>query len=93
MSASLVLKQSYDIATRMAKNDIRVVEGEGRLLSPTRVATHDDEFEADAILLALGARPRILPDAQPDGERILTWTQACTTSRNSPSTSSWSAPA
>ncbi|MFV0284873.1 MAG: NAD(P)H-quinone dehydrogenase [Demequina sp.] len=71
----LVLKQSYDIATRMAKNDIRVVEGEGRLLSPTRVATHDDEFEADAILLALGARPRILPDAQPDGERVLTWTQ------------------
>ncbi|WP_234998771.1 NAD(P)H-quinone dehydrogenase [Demequina sp. NBRC 110057] len=71
----LVLKQSYDIATRMAKNDIRVVQGEGRLVSPTRVETDDDAFEADAILLALGARPRILPDAQPDGERILTWTQ------------------
>ncbi|WP_234986600.1 NAD(P)H-quinone dehydrogenase [Demequina sp. NBRC 110055] len=71
----LVLKQSYDIATRMAKNDIQVVEGEGRLVSPTRVETENDAFEADAVLLALGARPRILPDAQPDGERILTWTQ------------------
>ncbi len=71
----LVLKQSYDIATRMAKNDIQVVEGEGRLVSPTRVETDDDAFEADAVLLALGARPRVLPDAQPDGERILTWTQ------------------
>ena len=71
----LVLKQSYDIATRMAKNDIQVVEGEGRLVSPTRVETDNDAFEADAVLLALGARPRVLPDAQPDGERILTWTQ------------------
>src|SRR5699024_8781123 len=26
-------------------------------------------------LLATGARPRVLPTAQPDGERILTWTQ------------------
>ena len=27
------------------------------------------------LLLATGATPRILPDAQPDGERILTWVQ------------------
>jgi dihydrolipoamide dehydrogenase len=27
------------------------------------------------VLLATGATPRILPDAQPDGERILTWRQ------------------
>ena len=27
------------------------------------------------VLIATGARPRVLPDAQPDGERILTWTQ------------------
>ena len=57
----LVLKQSHDIALRMARNDIHVVNGTGRLVSPTRVATDDDEFEADAILLALGASPRVLP--------------------------------
>src|SRR4029078_10167045 len=34
-----------------------------------------DEFEADAILLALGASPRVLPGSEPDGDRILTWTQ------------------
>jgi len=71
----LVLKQSHDIAVRMAKNDVTVIEGEGRLVSATRVATADDEFEADAVLLALGARPRVVPGAEPDGERILTWTQ------------------
>jgi dihydrolipoamide dehydrogenase len=70
----LVLKQSHDIATRMAKNDVQVVSATGRLVSPTRVETDDDAF-ADVVLLALGARPRTLPTAQPDGERILTWTQ------------------
>jgi len=71
----LVLKQSHDISLRMAKNDIQVVSGTGRLVSPSVVATDDDEFEADAILLALGASPRVVPGAEPDGKRILTWTQ------------------
>jgi pyruvate/2-oxoglutarate dehydrogenase complex dihydrolipoamide dehydrogenase (E3) component len=31
--------------------------------------------DADAVLLATGARPRELAAARPDGERILTWTQ------------------
>ena len=32
-------------------------------------------LDADAVLVATGAHPRVLPDAQPDGERILTWEQ------------------
>jgi dihydrolipoamide dehydrogenase len=32
-------------------------------------------LDADVILLATGARPRILDSAQPDGERIFTWDQ------------------
>ena len=57
----------------------RLVSGQGRLDGPDRVVadTADGEqtFDADMILLATGARPRELPDAKPDGERILTWTQ------------------
>lgn len=34
-----------------------------------------ETVEADAVLLATGARPRGLPEAVPDGERILTWEQ------------------
>src|SRR6185437_11205789 len=30
---------------------------------------------ADAILIATGAMPRVIPGAEPDGERILTWRQ------------------
>ncbi len=33
------------------------------------------ELTADVVLVAVGARPRALPDAVPDGRRILTWTQ------------------
>lgn len=35
----------------------------------------DQSIPADIILLATGARPRELPSARPDGERILTWKQ------------------
>lgn len=37
--------------------------------------TSRGELVADVLLVATGARPRVLPDAVPDGERILTWTQ------------------
>lgn len=71
----LVKKQSGDIAARLAKNGVTVVAGEARLLSASQVAVGDDVHEADAILLALGATPRIVPGCEPDGRRILTWTQ------------------
>jgi dihydrolipoamide dehydrogenase len=35
----------------------------------------EERLAADAVLLATGASPRTSPDAQPDGERILTWEQ------------------
>lgn len=35
----------------------------------------EEVLAADIVLLATGARPRELPTARPDGQRILTWTQ------------------
>ena len=68
--------QSLDIADRLRAAGVRIVEGEGRMLSAGRVAVGDDiELDADIILLATGARPRTLPTAVPDGRRILTWKQ------------------
>jgi NAD(P)H dehydrogenase (quinone) len=71
--------QSDDIEARLRKNGIDVVRGRGRLDGPERVIaeTADGErsFDADLVLISTGAHPRVLPDAQPDGERILTWTQ------------------
>ena len=59
---------------------VRLVRGTGRLLSVYVVeATTEEgveEFEADAILLATGSRPRVPDWATIDGERILTTRQA-----------------
>ncbi|WP_372419746.1 NAD(P)H-quinone dehydrogenase [Actinotalea solisilvae] len=75
----LAAAQSADIRTRLETEGVRVVEGTGRLDGPERVVTEaGDSFDADVVLLATGATPRVLPEAMPDGERILTWTQLYT---------------
>ncbi|WP_439647182.1 NAD(P)H-quinone dehydrogenase [Cellulomonas triticagri] len=74
----LALAQSRDIRTRLEREGVRTVIGHGRLDGPDRVRVDGDDpqvLDADVVLLATGATPRTLPDAQPDGERILTWTQ------------------
>ncbi len=71
----LARAQSRDITARIADEDIKVIKGHGRLDGPGTVRAGDEEIKADAILIATGALPRILPGAEPDGERILTWRQ------------------
>jgi pyruvate/2-oxoglutarate dehydrogenase complex dihydrolipoamide dehydrogenase (E3) component len=76
----LALAQSDDIAERLAKEGVRVLRGRGRLDGPGRIVAElaeggEEVVEADAMLVSTGAHPRELPDARPDGERILTWEQ------------------
>jgi dihydrolipoamide dehydrogenase len=40
-----------------------------------KTSTDFDEINADTIVVSVGASPRILPSAKPDGERIFNWTQ------------------
>ena len=73
----LAAKQSDDIEERLHTEGITVRRGSGYLVAPDLVGIHGSEerFEADVVLLATGARPRELPAAAPDGERILNWKQ------------------
>ncbi|HEV8526827.1 MAG TPA: NAD(P)H-quinone dehydrogenase [Actinomycetes bacterium] len=76
----LASAQSADIAARLERDGVRILRGSGRLDGPHRVVAEladggMETVQADAILLATGAHPRIMPEAEPDGERILTWTQ------------------
>ena len=71
----LARAQSADIAARLAAEGVRVITAAGRLVGPRTLQAAGEEIEADAILIATGAMPRVLPDAEPDGERILTWRQ------------------
>ncbi len=76
---ALAEAQSQDIRRRLTEDGVRLIRGTGRLDGTSRVIAsteHGDEaLPADIILVATGARPRELPTAVPDGERILTWTQ------------------
>jgi NAD(P)H dehydrogenase (quinone) len=80
---ALAAAQSADIRARLDREGVRMLTGTGRLEGPSRVrvsagaepADDDQVLDADVVLVATGATPRVLPEAVPDGERILTWTQ------------------
>jgi NAD(P)H dehydrogenase (quinone) len=72
---SLAAAQSQDIAARLKAEGVTLIGGKGRLKNPGTVQTPQGDIQADAVLVATGAHPRILPGAEPDGERILTWRQ------------------
>lgn len=80
----LARQQSEDMKAILIRAGVRLVQGQGRLDGTTGVivsTAHDDtgidfdRIDADTIVVSVGASPRILPSALPDGERILTWTQ------------------
>jgi len=85
----LARQQSEDMKSQLIKAGVRIVHGEGRLDGPNKIVvstgkgkpgkgTDFDEIEADTIVVSVGASPRELDTAKPDGERILTWTQLYT---------------
>ncbi|MEV4085116.1 NAD(P)H-quinone dehydrogenase, partial [Nonomuraea fuscirosea] len=71
----LAQAQSADIATRVEAEGVEIVKERGRLVDPQVVRAGDRTIRADVVLVATGATPRVLPGAEPDGERILNWRQ------------------
>ena len=77
---ALALAQSADITARLVRQGVTILHGSARLRSASLVeVTADDghvhEVEADVVLLATGAHPRVVAGAEPDGERVLDWRQ------------------
>lgn len=71
----LARAQSFDVAERLAYEEVRIIHGEARFVDPRIVAVGDERLRADVVLIATGATPRVLRGAEPDGERILNWRQ------------------
>jgi NAD(P)H dehydrogenase (quinone) len=79
----LARAQSADIATKLGKAGVELVHGRAHLGEDSLGHTHqvvvtpvegsEYSIKANVVLLATGATPRILPGAEPDGARILTW--------------------
>jgi dihydrolipoamide dehydrogenase len=76
---ALAHAQSLDIANRVAREGVEVILGNGRFTGPhelvVQVGDTERSIDADVVLIATGASPRVLPGAAPDGERILNWQQ------------------
>ncbi len=83
---ALAARQSEDIRRRLANVGVTILDGRAKIATAlgrdgTRmVRAHLTDgtvrdLEAEVVLIATGAAPRELPDAKPDGERILNWTQ------------------
>jgi NAD(P)H dehydrogenase (quinone) len=72
---ALARAQSADVALRLAAEGVEIIPGRGRLDGPGHVLVSGQRIEAGSVLIATGALPRVLPGAEPDGERILTWRQ------------------
>src|SRR3984893_5574771 len=83
---TLAASQSEDIAEQLGAHGVRLINGRAELCdTAVGMAKHsvkvtepdgaEQVLDADVVLIATGASPRVLPDARPDGERILTWRQ------------------
>ncbi|WP_137724630.1 NAD(P)H-quinone dehydrogenase [Prescottella subtropica] len=81
---NLAQAQSADIRARLQSVGVQLLSGTAELIDPqigmashqVRATLHNGEekvLDADVVLIATGASPRVLPGAVPDGERILTW--------------------
>ncbi len=56
----------------VASRKIDVIEGEGRLVSPTEVRVGDQVIRGEHVVLASGSESRSLPGLQVDGDRVIT---------------------
>jgi pyruvate/2-oxoglutarate dehydrogenase complex dihydrolipoamide dehydrogenase (E3) component len=72
---SLALAQSADITTRLLAEKIELISGEAAISSPGLVTVGERELKFDVLLIATGARPRVMPSIKPDGDRVLDWQQ------------------
>jgi dihydrolipoamide dehydrogenase len=83
---TLAASQSTDIAEQLRGQGVRLISGRGELVDPvpgmakhsvrvTDLDGNEQVLDADVVLIATGASPRVLPASPPDGDRILTWRQ------------------
>jgi dihydrolipoamide dehydrogenase len=75
-SRAVSFQLSQGISHLLKKNKVTVIKGHGKLLGQKKVQVGDETLTAPHIILATGARPRILPGLEPDQKFIWTSKEA-----------------
>ena len=85
-----IIQRSRDVANQLSKgiahllkkNKVEVIMGEGKLINKNTIQITADgktsNINAKSIILATGARARIMPGFEPDGQYIWTYKEAMT---------------
>lgn len=81
-----VVARSRDVADGMSKgvqfllkkNKIDVINGFGKLKPGKKVDVEGTEYSADHIIIATGARSRVLPNLPQDGKKVIGYREAMT---------------
>ena len=80
-----IVKRSRDVSKQLSsgighllkKNKVEIIEGHAKLLGKGKVAVEGKgEFGAKHIIIATGARARVIPGLEPDGKQIVTYKEA-----------------
>ncbi|MBU6338539.1 MAG: dihydrolipoyl dehydrogenase [Rickettsiales bacterium] len=82
-SRAVSKRLSSGIAGLMKKNKIEVVDGFAKFLDSKKISVSKDnkettQIEATYFIIATGARARVIPGMEPDGESIWTYREAMT---------------
>ena len=75
-SRTVAETMSKGVAFLMKKNNIDVINGFGKLAGEGKVEVDGTVYEAAAIILATGARPRQMPFMPVDGQHVITSKEA-----------------
>ena len=77
-SRKVAAQLSGGIKHLMKKNKVTVFDGTAKLLGKGRVSVGDKTLKAPHIIIATGARARVLPGLEPDGKLVWSYKEAMT---------------
>ncbi|MCH9753722.1 MAG: dihydrolipoyl dehydrogenase [Alphaproteobacteria bacterium] len=75
-SRNVAKQLSSGITHLMKKNKVEVIKGTAKILSAGKVSVSGNTITGNHIIIATGARARVLPGFEPDGDLVMTYREA-----------------